>query len=243
MPPLVREDWSYLYLLSGEVLTEIEGHPYLLAAGDCLLIPPGLRYCVKYFRDTVGYMGAFSAELLRNSGHRVLRLTAPSVLSVPVLDKVFFDELMIRLMRFSSSLSMVQSLLDVLLCQFDLIVPESGGSASSKLCTSYLERVFDRSVPFTGVAGYASALEASEKPRRSALGVSPNHLNRAVKAETGRNASVWIDNARISLARELLLDRSMSMSEIAERLGFSEASYFSRFFRKVTGVSPSEFRG
>ena len=183
------------------MLTEIEGHPYLLAAGDCLLIPPGLRYCVKYFRDTVGYMGAFSAELLRNSGHRVLRLTAPSVLSVPVLDKVFFDELMIRLMRFSSSLSMVQSLLDVLLCQFDLIVPESGGSASSKLCTSYLERVFDRSVPFTGVAGYASA-----------LGVSPNHLNRAVKAETGRNASVWIDNARVSLARELLLDRSMSMS-------------------------------
>ena len=109
MPPLVREDWSYLYLLSGEVLTEIDGQPYLLAAGDCLLIPPGLRYCVKYFRDTVGYMGAFSAELLRNSGHRVLRLTAPSVLSVPVLDKVFFDELMIRLMRFSSALSMVQS--------------------------------------------------------------------------------------------------------------------------------------
>ena len=73
--------------------------------------------------------------------------------------------------------------------------------------------------------------------------MSPNHLNRAVKAETGRSASVWIDNARVSLARELLLDRSMSMSEIAERLGFSEASYFSRFFRKVTGVSPSEFRG
>lgn len=232
MPPLVREDWSYLYLLSGEVLTEIDGQPHLLAGGDCLLIPPGLRYCVKYFRDTVGYMGAFSEDLLRNSGHRVLRLSSPSVLSVPVLDKVFFDELMIRLMRFSSALSMVQSLLDVLLCQFDLIVPEAGGSASSKLCNSYLERVFDRSVQFTGVAGYASA-----------LGVSPNHLNRAVKAETGRSASVWIDNARVSLARELLLDRSMSMSEIAERLGFSEASYFSRFFRKVTGVSPSEFRG
>lgn len=49
MPPLAREDWSYLYLLSGEVLTEIDGQPYLLAAGDCLLIPPGPQVLCEIF--------------------------------------------------------------------------------------------------------------------------------------------------------------------------------------------------
>lgn len=81
-----------------------------------------------------------------------------------------------------------------------------------------LEKVFDVSQPFSSVAGYASL-----------LGVTPSHLNRTVKAETGKSAGEWIDNARLALARELLCDRSMPMSEIAERLCFSEASYFSRF--------------
>ena len=79
-------------------------------------------------------------------------------------------------------------------------------------------------------------------PYASLLGVTPSHLNRTVKAETGKSAGEWIDNARLALARELLCDRSMPMSEIAERLCFSEASYFSRFFRKMTGISPSAFR-
>ena len=232
MPPLVREDWSYLYLLSGEVLTEIDGQPYLLAAGDCLLIPPGLRYCVKYFRDTVGYMGAFSAELLRNSGHRVLRLTAPSVLSVPVLDKVFFDELLIRMTRFSEDFPTIQGLLEVLLGEFDNVIPQNNGTASARLCSAYLGRVFDTSRPFGGVSGYAEE-----------LGVTPNHLNRVVKSETGRSAGEWIENARLALARTLLHDHGIPISEVSYRLGFEDPAYFSRFFRKLVGMSPTDFRG
>lgn len=231
MPPLARPDWSYIYLLSGEVLAEIGGHPYMLAPSDFALIPPEMHCSVKYFRDTIGYMGAFSTELLRNCGHAALRVRTPSVLSVPVEDKVFFDELMIRLMRSSSHIPMVRSLLEVVLCQFDSLMPRPAETPAARLCSSYLEMVFDASAPFTGVAGYASS-----------LGVTPGHLNRTVKAETGKNAGEWLDNARFALARELLYDRAMPLSEIAERLGFSEASYFSRFFRKMSGVTPSAFR-
>ena len=91
MHRMVREDWSFIYLISGEVLTDVEGNPHLLRGQDCALIPPQLAYSVKYFKDSIGYMGAFSSGLLRNSGHRVLRLRAPSVMTVPMEDKVFFD--------------------------------------------------------------------------------------------------------------------------------------------------------
>jgi len=158
MHSIARDDWSYVYLLSGEVLIDIDKRPYLLKASDFALIPPFIHYSVKYFKDTIGYMGAFSAELLRNAGHSVLRMKEPSVLSIPVEDKLFYDELMIRLMRHSGQVAIVRSLIEVILSQFDELLPAPGGSASSRLCSSYLEKVFDVSQPFSSVAGYASLL-------------------------------------------------------------------------------------
>lgn len=231
MPSLVRPDYSFVYLISGEVLTDIGGKPYLLRGRDCALIPPSLAFSVKHFRDSIGYMGAFGENFLKNSGHPVLRLAEPSVLTVPEEDRIFFDELMIRLSRSTDNLMMARSLVDVLLCQFDTVLPDSHGSAASRLCSAFLGKVFDASVSFRMVSGYAKL-----------LGVTPNHLNRAVKSETGRSAGAWIDNARLALARTLLHDGSIPMTEISDRLGFSEPSYFSRFFRKVTGLTPSEFR-
>lgn len=231
MPRMVRDDWSFIYLISGEVLTDVGGKPYLLRGQDCALIQPGEAYSVKHFKDSVGYMGAFSQTLLRNTGHRILRLGAPSVMTVPMEDKVFFDELMIRLTRFAEDLPTVQSLLEVILCQFDNAVPRSTGSASSRLSAAYLGKVFDPSHPFGKVSEYAAELS-----------VTPSHLNRTVKSETGRSAGEWVDNARLSLARTLLHDPSIPISEVSYRLGFEDPAYFSRFFRKLVGMSPTDFR-
>lgn len=231
MQGMVREDWSFIYLIQGEVLADVDGFPYLLRGQDCALIPPQAAYSVRYFKDSVGYMGAFSAELLRNSAHRILRLKTASVMTVPMEDKVFFDELMIRLTRFAEDFRTVQGLLEVLLCQFDNAVPHGDITASSRLSSAYLAKVFDTSRTFGGVSGYAAE-----------LGVTPSHLNRAVKAETGRSAGEWIESARLSLARNLLHDPSVPVSEVAYRLGFEDPAYFSRFFRKAVGMSPTDFR-
>ena len=231
MPRMVREDWSFIYLISGEILMDVDGCPYLLHGQDCALIPPEDAYSVKHFKDSVGYMGAFSQTLLRNSGHRILRLEAPSVMTVPMEDKVFFDELMIRLTRFPDDLPTVQGLLEVLLCQFDNAIPHNTASASSRLSTAYLSKVFDPSHPFGKVSEYAAELS-----------VTPSHLNRAVKSETGRSAGEWVENARLSLARTLLHDHSIPISEISYKLGFEDPAYFSRFFRKLIGMSPTDFR-
>ncbi|HBH08997.1 MAG TPA: hypothetical protein DDX40_06330 [Rikenellaceae bacterium] len=231
MHGMIREDWSFIYLISGEVLTDVDGNPHLLRGQDCALIPPQLAYSVKYFKDCIGYMGAFPAGLLRNSGHKVLRLKTSSVMTIPLEDKVFFDELMIRMSRFPDDPPMLQGLLEVMLCQFDSVIPQYDATASSRLCSSYLSSVFDTSRQFTGVAGYARE-----------LGVTPNHLNRVVKSETGRSAGEWIENARLSLARTLLHDPGIPISEVSYRVGFEDPAYFSRFFKKLVGMSPTDFR-
>jgi two-component system, response regulator YesN len=46
----------------------------------------------------------------------------------------------------------------------------------------------------------------------------------------------------VDKAKLLLLDRALTMEEIASRIGFEDAKYFARVFKKEVGASPSEFR-
>ena len=74
------------------------------------------------------------------------------------------------------------------------------------------------------------------------LQVTPNYLNKTVKTHTHRTAIDWIEIARVNIAKQLLRDVEMPVADIAEAVGLDDQSYFSRFFKKRTGLTPSEFR-
>ena len=74
------------------------------------------------------------------------------------------------------------------------------------------------------------------------LGYSEKSLARAVAAATGMPAKAFIA-ARINLeAKRLLVHMDMPVTTIAEKLGFDEATNFSKFFRREVGCTPAEFR-
>lgn len=74
------------------------------------------------------------------------------------------------------------------------------------------------------------------------LGVTARHLNHCVRRASGATAHDVL-LARIHLeARRLLLGTELSVVEIAERLSFGDASYFTRAFRRVCGATPRAFR-
>ena len=74
------------------------------------------------------------------------------------------------------------------------------------------------------------------------LFVTPNHLNKAIKTVTGKTASLLISEMILMEAKVLLKQSNMNVSEIAFYLSFEDASYFTRFFKKQTSVTPLEFR-
>src|SRR5690606_17384790 len=74
------------------------------------------------------------------------------------------------------------------------------------------------------------------------LNLHPNYLNSVIKSKTGRTVNDWISKRTLSIAKSLLLSTSHSSKEIAYKLGFSEPTHFSRFFKKHTQVSPNIFR-
>lgn len=92
----------------------------------------------------------------------------------------------------------------------------------------HLERDFARE---HGVAHYASV-----------LGLSPDHLAKACRAAAGVSAKQVISERVILEAKRVLCYSEMSVSEIAAHLGYADALYFSRVFKRRTGLSPSAFR-
>ncbi len=85
-----------------------------------------------------------------------------------------------------------------------------------------------------------SRLQAQELANE--LHMHPNYLNSVIKSKTGRTVNDWISKRTLSIAKTLLSKTSLSSKEIAYKLGFSEPTHFSRFFKKHTKFSPGMFR-
>lgn len=74
------------------------------------------------------------------------------------------------------------------------------------------------------------------------LCLSLSQLNRKMTAVSGYNPSAYILNLRIGRAKKKLAKGDISISEIADECGFSDLAYFSRTFKRQTGVTPSQYR-
>ncbi|MDR2514353.1 MAG: response regulator [Christensenellaceae bacterium] len=75
----------------------------------------------------------------------------------------------------------------------------------------------------------------------SGLYVSENHANRIFKKATGQSIYSFLQRKRIYEAQRLLLGSRLKIHEIAERVGFNDASHFSAVFKSLTGYAPKEY--
>ncbi len=74
------------------------------------------------------------------------------------------------------------------------------------------------------------------------LHISAGHLSEVVKSQSGKPAIKHIHDRLVMEARRLLFHTDRSLKDIAFELGFSDASYFNRFFKRETGVTPAGYR-
>ncbi len=74
------------------------------------------------------------------------------------------------------------------------------------------------------------------------LGISEGHLSHTFKRETGHTLLGYLTSYRIHKAKQLLKDYRIKIYEVAERVGYQDIAYFSSTFKKLVGVSPSEFQ-
>lgn len=82
----------------------------------------------------------------------------------------------------------------------------------------------------------------SVKSMASALNTSPRYLSDLLKQETGKTAMDLIHIFLISEAKNILMGSNNTVAETAYMLGFENPPYFSRLFKKETGLSPNEYK-
>ena len=74
------------------------------------------------------------------------------------------------------------------------------------------------------------------------LHLSPNYFGDLIKKETGLSAQEYILAKTMDTAKELLVDPTKSVSDVAYALGYQYPQYFSKAFKRVVGCSPNEYR-
>lgn len=72
--------------------------------------------------------------------------------------------------------------------------------------------------------------------------LSYNYLSSLFTAKFGINFSDYVNQVRIKKAKELLANSNLNLSEISDQVGYTDLSYFSKVFKKETGITPSKYR-
>jgi AraC family transcriptional activator of pobA len=130
---------------------------------------------------------------------------------------------------------LLSAYLTVLLTHLSRLYTEQypGGepSADQRLLRTYRARIDEHFRERHEVGAYAELLH-----------ISAGHLSEVVKAQSGKSAIKHLHERLVLEAKRLLCYTPQSLKEMAFDLGFSDASYFNRFFKRETGLTPAEYR-
>ncbi|MDF2959638.1 MAG: AraC family transcriptional regulator [Paenibacillus sp.] len=72
-------------------------------------------------------------------------------------------------------------------------------------------------------------------------GKTPNYISCIFKEVTGFSPIEYLHDVRISMAKDMMLSKGMSIREISDQTGFCDQAYFNRVFKKLSGCSPTDF--
>ncbi len=73
------------------------------------------------------------------------------------------------------------------------------------------------------------------------LNITPKYLSTITNAYSGKNASRWIAEYVVTLAKELMKENKCRIQDVSEMLNFPSQSFFGRFFKRTAGISPKRY--
>ena len=219
---------GFVYVTGGDLVVELDKRLFQCSAGHLLFMPEGVSYTVRHCNGLQGVEASFRADDLRDPSFPILHRRDALQHTFWFQDAALMGALLMKMAEASDNGDerLLQSSLDLVLCMLG-----TGKEGIEDISDRFLKLVFDHSGPILGVSDYAEQ-----------LGVSTGYLNRAVRNKTFRAPMDWVGISRLGKAKDLLRGTRMSMAEVAVAVGIDDQSYFARFFKKMTGISPRDYR-
>jgi AraC-like DNA-binding protein len=201
----------------------------------------------------------------KNQVHSIPAVALPKAKMI-VFSAGFFDQIQEPFLRqlFSpfqnQGIPVPETLVATLTQLFDLILQESNHEADTamlnKYTTAFLTHLYRLSKHIHSSAvnedfrmiRLCQLVEIHYKEQRAAafyagiIGLTAKRINEILREKSGTTISGLINQLLLLEAKRELFHRRFSVKEIAYNLGFSDQSYFARFFRKHTGMTPEQFK-
>ncbi|WP_232789228.1 helix-turn-helix domain-containing protein [Sphingobacterium sp. UDSM-2020] len=240
--PLHRPEFNFIvHITRGSAKQQVDANLVSIKQDEILFVKQGNVTSLKEVSpDAAGYMILFEDQTLNQllSKQELIKLfSANTVIHLPEESSIWltslFELLSIEIYYPNPNLGICYSLLQAGLQKIFTSSQELNKSInrSAEITFNFKELVYRCYLQHKSILFYAGELSVSE-----------NYLHRCVKETIGESPKEWINKVSILQSQLLLQDLTKSISEIAFELNYGDPSYFGRLFKKITGVTPSEYR-
>jgi AraC-like DNA-binding protein/quercetin dioxygenase-like cupin family protein len=249
--PHRHDFFEVLYLQKGSGYHVIDGNKYEIKPPCVFFMSPGQAHKLELSHDIEGFIFIFTADfyLLNRSNQNSLiefpffytiHQDNPPLLLEKESDTRFLENL------FRQSIAEIQQVGDytpeMLRSILDLILTTCAARYQIN------ENVLNKGKGQILVKRFFHLVEENHQKNLSLsdysgmIGVTPNHLTQTVKLLTSKTSSQIIKAKQLMEIKRLLVHTNLSVSEIANQLNFEDQSYFTKFFKRETGITPIQYR-
>jgi AraC family transcriptional activator of pobA len=239
-------------VLAGEAQFNAGTRSYAVSAPGLLVVPPeqirqwnqrseNLKTISIFFTEEFVVSGLSNTSFLKDfgffkaNGTNFIKLSTEEINSLKILFTLLQD-------KYDGSTAnrteCIQAILRLLLFETAQLMKEQQTGHSGVKCTRGHQLTEDfKEIVSLNLKRHRSVSFYAER-----LFVTPKHLSQMVKQETGKTASELIDEMVTLEAKVLLQSKYATISEISEHLNFTTPSFFGKFFKRNTGISPFEYK-
>ncbi|TGD78815.1 helix-turn-helix domain-containing protein [Hymenobacter wooponensis] len=234
-----------LYVTQGHGTHTIDLVTYDLQPGSLFFMTPGQVHHWELSEDAQGYVVFFEADFY------LFRYPGPRLYDYP-----FFSSAYSPVLHLGLSDQAIRPLIERMWVEDTTPAPQQDEVVRSYLhiCLELAARQYPAPVATPEEPRHAQQLlrefglllnehfrtQRSVQHYADMLHISPNHLNALCRRQLGKTASTLIQERVLVEAHRLLRHTDATVGQVADALGFEDASYFSRYFRKHTGHSPGK---
>ncbi len=233
-----RRDYHFIhFVVKGEGVLEIQGAAYPVHCNQFFIVPAGevstyrasgsapWRYC------WIGFLGIQSTQFLNT-----LMQCGPQRFVLNCQDATFYQTRIENILRIAGkglsthlrSNGMMYDLIGTLLDELGADDPAEFGLSIPFQARQYMELHYHDSLRISDVA--------------AAVGVHANYLSNVFQEQYHMSPKQYLDRLKLQKAQELLLHTEHPIYIVANSVGFTDPLGFSKFFRRMTGISPTDYR-
>ena len=244
-------DCRLFYIAHGVGSIVINGKNYPLSGNETLFLPPKTRY--RFVFDNVKQVSIFvlNFDLVDSYSNYKKSLTTPTednfdeslTLNYP-LPEEFSSPIVLK--NAFSTRRYIEKCVDLFLQKTPYYLEESSSRVKLALLEILRESKNSEYPLVQKVIDYIKEnyfqIELNNQTIADNFNYHPYHLNRIVKAYTQKTLHGFLLDYRIQMAKDLLVTTKLSVTQIAEKVGFVSYTYFIKLFRERTGHSPLKYR-